>query len=471
MTDVLEPGTERATGELPKPDPDRRPVPLWLAAASTTGWAVLTSMGPLLAVVLLTWVVDAGSGTKAIDAVRLGVGIWLLAHGASLQVGGLLVGLAPITVTALTCWQLVRAGTNAGRAVGADNLKLGAKVVATVAACYTLVGAIAATAVLGGPAEVPVLPAVASVATLGLLGSALGVLRLERVRADLLARFPQPALVVARAGLTATVAILGAGALAAAAGLLLHWPRTTTLMGSLDGGPVGVIGLTLVCLLYVPTVSIWGAAYLIGPGFAVGAGTHVSLFGVALGPLPAIPLLGGLPTAAAPWPAYVLMGLPIAAGVGAALIVRRSADWPQAWPWRFGYAALTGPVAGVLLAAAALASAGPLGSARLAALGPAGWQVGLAGGLEVALGAAGLVAYDYAREWWQEYRREHAAVDEQLTEPLQVDEPAEEQPTTPVEADDKPGGTEPTETAHSEAEPPEAELPETELPDSERPEN
>ncbi|WP_187369662.1 DUF6350 family protein [Fodinicola acaciae] len=421
MTDVLEPGTE--TGELPKPDPDRRPVPLWLAAASTTGWAVLTSMGPLLAVVLLTWVVDAGNGTKAIDAVRIGIGIWLLAHGASLKIGGLLVGLAPITVTALTCWQLVRAGTNAGRAVGADNLKLGAKVVATVAACYTLAGAIAAAVVLGGPAEVPILPAVASVATLGLLGSALGVLRLERVRKDLLSRFPRPALVIGRAGLAAAIAVLGAGAVAAAAGLVLHWQRTAALMGSLDGGPVGVIGLSLVCLLYVPTVSIWGAAYLTGPGFMVGAGTHVGLFGVSLGPLPAIPLLGGIPSAAAPWPAYVLLALPVAAGVGAALILKRSTAWPREWSWRFGYAALTGLVSGVLLAAAALAAAGPLGAARLAAIGPSGWQVGLSGGLEIALGAAGLVAYDYGREWWLEYRQERA---EQLTEPLQTEPAAED---------------------------------------------
>ena len=67
----------------------------------------------------------------------------------------------------------------------------------------------------------------------------------------------------------------------------------------------------------------------------------------------------------------------------------------------------------MLLAAAALAAAGPLGAGRLAGVGPAGWQVGLAGGLEVAVGAAGFVGFEYLRDWWQEFRAERAIADGQ----------------------------------------------------------
>jgi hypothetical protein len=453
VTDLLEPGA-RLTGEIPKPDPDRRPVPLWLAALSTTGWAVLTSMGPLVAVVLLVWVADSATGSRAVDAFQVGIGVWLLAHGATLQLGGVLVGLAPLLVTAVAFWQLVRAGTNAARAVGAAKLPMAAQVVAAVAGCYTIVGVFASVAVLGSPAQVPVLPAICAVAALGLLGSAVGVLRVESIRRDLLARFPAPALSVVRAAVTASVAILGAGAVIVAVGMILHWHRTVTLMGGLDDGPVGVIGLWVVCVLYVPTVAVWGAAYVLGPGFAVGTATHVGLTGVTLGPLPAVPLFGALPTAAAPWPAYALIALPVAAGVGAALMLRRLLAEQESWVARLGYAVAIGPVAGVLLAAAALASAGPLGSARLSEVGPSGWQVGLAGGLEVAVGAAGLVGFDYAWEWWQGFLAARGAdvPDELLTEPVPTEV---DQPTERVTAEDSSAAEEPAEeTAEAEADEP-----------------
>lgn len=436
MTDLLEPGP-RVTGEIPKPDPDRRPVPLWLAALSTTGWAVLTSMGPLVAVILLVWVADSSTGSRAVDAFQVGIGVWLLAHGATLQIGGVLVGLAPLLVTAIAFWQLVRAGTNAARAVGAVKLPMAAQVVAAVAGCYTIVGVFASVAVLGSPAQVPVLPAICAVAALGLLGSAVGVLRVQSIRQDLLARFPAPALLVVRAAVTAAVAVLGGGAVIVAVGMVLHWQRTVTLMGGLTDGPVGVIGLWVVCVLYVPTVAVWGASYLLGPGFAVGTATHVGLTGVTLGPLPAVPLFGALPTAAAPWPAYALIALPVAAGVGAALMLRRLLAEQQSWGRRLAYAAAIGPVAGILLAAAALASAGPLGAARLSEVGPSGWQVGLAGGLEIAVGAAGLVGFDYAWQWWRGFQAARAVEvsDEQPTEsvPTEVaDEPDRADESEPI---------------------------------------
>jgi hypothetical protein len=264
-------------------------------------------------------------------------------------------------------------------------------------------------------------------------------MRVQSIREDLLARFPAAALLVVRAAVTAAVAVLGAGAVVVAVGMVLHWQRTVTLMGGLSDGPVGVIGLWVVCILYVPTVAVWGASYLSGPGFAIGTATHVGLTGVTLGPLPAVPLFGALPTAAAPWPAYALIALPVAAGVGAALMLRPLAE-QQGWRLRLTYAVAIGPVAGILLAAAALASAGPLGAARLSDVGPSGWQVGLAGGLEVAVGAAGLVGFDYAWQWWQGFQAAHAADvpdEQQTTEPVPsevADEPADE--AEPVVAED-----------------------------------
>ena len=70
-------------------------------------------------------------------------------------------------------------------------------------------------------------------------------------------------------------------------------------------------------------VALLGAAYLSGPGFAVGVGTEVSPLTSTLGPLPAVPALGALPDA-----------------MGAPLSLERLLGWlmaPLAWllgiPW------------------------------------------------------------------------------------------------------------------------------------------
>ncbi|TDB99486.1 hypothetical protein E1091_06845, partial [Micromonospora fluostatini] len=57
------------------------------------------------------------------------------------------------------------------------------------------------------------------------------------------------------------------------------------------------------------------------------------------------------------------------------------------WPALLGPAALAGPVAGVVLAAAALVSGGSLGAGRLAEIGPVPWQVAAVTTAVVAVGA------------------------------------------------------------------------------------
>jgi hypothetical protein len=145
-------------------------------------------------------------------------------------------------------------------------------------------------------------------------------------------------------------------------------------------------------LLYVPTVAIWAAAYLVGPGFAIGAGTSVTAAGVQLGPLPGVPLLAGLPEGPVSGVATVLFLLPIAAGVLAGVALARSTPSGQPLPRLLGTVALVGPVAGLLVGLAAFAAGGPLGGGRLAVVGPSVWQVALAcaGGITVAavVGAA-----------------------------------------------------------------------------------
>jgi hypothetical protein len=142
-----------------------------------------------------------------------------------------------------------------------------------------------------------------------------------------------------------------------------------------------------------PNVTVWSSAYLLGPGFAVGSGSLVSPTGVRLGDVPALPVLGGLPSSAVPWPLYALFLVPIAAGVLAGVVlVRRLPHTPK-----LGSVALLGGGAGLCLGAAAAIvaalSGGPVTRGRLTTVGTSPWQTGMAAALEVGIPCAAAAAF------------------------------------------------------------------------------
>ncbi|MGZ4470152.1 MAG: cell division protein PerM, partial [Nocardioidaceae bacterium] len=147
-------------------------------------------------------------------------------------------------------------------------------------------------------------------------------------------------------------------------------------------------------LLYAPTALVWAAAFAVGPGFAVGAGTQVTFAGVDLGAVPAVPLLAALPGDGAPGPtALMALLVPVVAGVVAGRLVdRRDAALPESelgtWRRLAGLAAAAGGLAGLAVAALCALTSGPGGPGRLAEVGPSPWWVGLAAAGEVGLVAA-----------------------------------------------------------------------------------
>jgi hypothetical protein len=367
---------------------ETRPVPLLAGALTTSLWAVVVGIAPLAAVVLVVWVAGASTGTGATDAVRFSLGGWLLAHGVPLRVGGATLGLAPLGLTALAVWQLVRAGTNTARAVGAGDLRGGVRVVAAVAATYGLAGGLVALLAGSEHLSVPVLRSAVSTFAVAVLAAGAGVLRVEEIRAEVAERLGTPVADVLRAGSLAAAGVLGAGTLVTAVQVLLSVDHAAELVRALEAGPVGTAGLLVLCVLYVPTVAVWGTAYLVGPGFALGTGTSVTAFGVHVGPLPAVPLLAGVPVDPLSGSLVLLFTFPIAMGLLAGVwIARSAAPHVAGWAALLRTAALTGPVAGVLVGAAALAAGGPLGDGRLAAVGPSAWRVAVACALGVSLTA------------------------------------------------------------------------------------
>ena len=255
-----------------------------------------------------------------------------------------------------------------------------------------------------------------------------------------------PGLIV-RGGAVALTGLIGLGALAFAVSLVLRGGEVIALYEAAHLDALGATVITLAQLAYLPTLAIWGMAFVAGPGFAVGTGTAVSPAGTQLGPVPGIPALGALPESTTPW-LLLLALLPVALGALAGWIARSRLVAPpvvadavpaalpidgDAAPDPARSSALTALLAGVetsraaeevsldaddapaaaapheqsdrigaravialgiaVLAAAGAAAmsalaSGSIGPGRLAEVGPQPGPVALAVGLEVLLGAA-----------------------------------------------------------------------------------
>ena len=104
-----------------------------------------------------------------------------------------------------------------------------------------------------------------------------------------------------------------------------------------------------------------------------------------------LPMLAALPagphSSMPGWASMLMLSVPYLAGAFGGLLTARAAPTPAvelAPLWGFACGVGTGIALGLLAAFAG----GPLGSGRLTAVGPSGWQVGVVSVLEIGVAAA-----------------------------------------------------------------------------------
>lgn len=216
---------------------------------------------------------------------------------------------------------------------------------------------------------------------------------------------PDTVLAVMRTGVkTAGASVLGLVALAslAIAGLVL-WSFGTmiVLYESLQPGVWGIITLSIAQLALLPTAIVWGAMWMVGPGFAVGTGALVSPLGTTVQAVPALPLLGIIPSAP-PMGAIMIVAVPLAvsfiAGVAATTMLLGNNPgnlWRSVGDTEFHHQPLVqilaasavagalGSFGGFLLASMTSGSAGP---GRFQNVGADPAQIALWWGLEIFVG-------------------------------------------------------------------------------------
>lgn len=208
--------------------------------------------------------------------------------------------------------------------------------------------------------------------------------------ADWLATWPERnrAIVVTalRGGVAAAAAVLLASSLVLAVSIVTSYARIITLYEGLHTEVLGGVAVTLGQLAFLPNFVIWTASWLVGPGFSIGTGSVVSPLGTSLGPIPAIPILGALPTGDFAF-GFVGLIIPVAVGflVGAILGPPLRATVSGA---AVALTALSmGVIGGIILGLLAWFSAGAAGPGRLQHVGPDPWAVGAWAALELSIAA------------------------------------------------------------------------------------
>ncbi|WP_206055588.1 DUF6350 family protein [Nocardioides sp. GY 10127] len=363
--------------------------PRSLALVSVWG-GVVAALGPLVGCAvlgLLGWfLADAGTHGAPRDGLRVGALAWLMGHGSGVVVDDVPVTLLPLGVTLLVVWSTWRRSLRTGVALAghgpdADRLADGERDWTVPLATGFFALGYLVVVLLTELAAWPLAPVANTfrlvlltlllAAGLGGAGIAVGTGRAAAL-ADRLPTAVRGATAVARRVLLVwLVTCLGVVLLS----LALDASTFANILSQLHVDAGDATAYVLVCLLVLPNAAVWGGAYLLGPGFAVGTGTLVSPSGVVLGALPMFPLLAALPDAGTPgaWQVLLLGVAPLSAAVGSALTQRRHPVPGLVDPALRG--ALGSLLAGVVVGLLAALSGGAVGPDRMADLGPAALDV------------------------------------------------------------------------------------------------
>ncbi len=355
-----------------------------LAAAFAAVRAAAIGLGVCMAAALAGWFLAQGGGHgQATDALRIGADGWLSGHGATIDAAAGPLGITPLGLTLL----FLVVGHRSGRRAAAETAEvrtLGAAAPLLVVGCavYVVLALLVAVFCSRTGAEPRLLPALGGALVVGALGLGTGLARGSGLLDALVERVPDRARDAAEVALASAGLLLAAGALVVLVGLATSFTQLANVFTALDLTPGNALVLLVVSALVVPNAALLGVAYLAGPGFAVGTGTSVTATSVALGPLPAFPLLAALPaTGTNPGWMGVLFAVPgLCAAIAAGLAQSRSED--PAWD-AVAVRGFAGGLAGaVLLWLAVRMAGGPMGTGRMADIGAP------AGGILVTLGGA-----------------------------------------------------------------------------------
>jgi hypothetical protein len=358
-------------------------------AAVAVSAAGLAGLGLALVVVQT---LDPAGGQSGWDSVVLAGRLWLLAQGGELRITSGPLVLAPLLLTLGLAWGLSQAGRGIVRVresfSGADAVRTAG----TVAGVHVVLTVLLALLLDAPEARVGLLRTTAGAAVLGLAAAGWGVARESGVLDDVLDRGPTRA--VLRGVLAGLLTALGLCTAVVAVALVSDAGGYAALSGSLGGAGAGAVGLVGLAMLLLPNAAAAVLGLAAGPGFHVGSGTLVSVHGVTLDAVPALPLLAALPdTQAVPLVAFVSQVIPALAGLVVGGTVGRWLGDDEGGSVVAGLAGiLSGVLLGITAGVLAWLAGGSLGDGALAEVGAPPLATGIAFAAQSGIAAAAAAA-------------------------------------------------------------------------------
>ncbi|WP_460807331.1 cell division protein PerM [Nocardioides salsibiostraticola] len=371
-----------STPPAPGGSTDSRPRPLTVVATLGGLRAAMIPLVICLVIGLIGWFsIDAGAHGTPRDGLRTGALGWLMGHGSGVRIDGVEVTMVPLGVTALAAFFIWRVALRVGQQLAAYGPDAGriddgerdwtvpaATLLFAIGYAVTavLVATVAATPATDPSAERVLVWSILMAALLGGCAIAVGSGRAAIWTASL----PETlggALRACRHMLVVWIWLSLATFLIA---LLMDLSTAANVMSQLGVNAGDAIVLSALSLTVLPNAVAFSGAFLLGPGFTVGAATIVSPSLVVLGPLPMLPIFAALPQAGTPsgWLAVLLVTPVVVGAAGAVRAQRRS----PTLNWTEG--AVRGGTGGVLtgLAFAFFASlaGGAIGPGRMRDVAP-----------------------------------------------------------------------------------------------------
>ncbi len=191
-----------------------------------------------------------------------------------------------------------------------------------------------------------------------------------------------------RAGTGVVAIVMAVSAVLIAALIALNWIQFTRLYEGLHVSVLGGIILTLGQIAILPNVIVFGASWLTGVGFSIGAGSMISPLGTAVAPLPALPITAALPIGQAEF-GLVAVLVPLLAAFASTLLIRKHAadirfEFASAWSAAVSLGLFIGAVAAIEMGILAVLASGGVGPGRLQTVGINPWMLMLVVFIEVA---------------------------------------------------------------------------------------
>lgn len=280
---------------------------LWLGFQTwAISWAVLVLLA--IAVWMPTATTPSEKGTKWSDALMVGNAIFATAFRAELTSETMRFSLTPWGLTLLIGLMLA-ASLRAAKPANAPALAWG------------LLAFLLPTWVCLGFAAVSLVVWRAFIFSLFFAAIVFFVVARHLTWWDVTAFFPEgePWPWLSLAGRCLRVLAGGGAALSAVflvAGLITGWEQMRTIWTGLKPDALGSVAMFLAILAYLPTLLVWGIAWITGPGLSLGQGTVFSPGQVIGGDLPPVPVLAWLPDAPVGWWPLIF---PVALAIGLGL--------------------------------------------------------------------------------------------------------------------------------------------------------